>query len=55
MDGKVDAEALVAQVLADPALMRTLGASPNANVNAEVDVETAASDIATGTGTQPGA
>ena len=30
MDGKVDAEALVARLLADPALMRTLLSSPNA-------------------------
>jgi type VI secretion system protein ImpB len=30
MDGKVDAEALVAQLLADPALMRTLSSAPNA-------------------------
>ena len=29
MDGKVDAEALVTQVLADPALMRTLCSAPN--------------------------
>ncbi len=31
MDGKVGAEALIADVLADPALMRTLSASPSAN------------------------
>jgi type VI secretion system protein ImpB len=49
MDGKVDAETLVAQVLADPALMRTLCANPNAAVG------TAASDIATGTDAQAGA
>ncbi|MGN6649320.1 type VI secretion system contractile sheath small subunit [Trinickia sp.] len=29
MDGKVDAEALVAQLLGDPALMRTLCSAPN--------------------------
>lgn len=31
MDGKVGAEALIADVLADPALMRTLSASPRAD------------------------
>lgn len=32
MDGKADAEALVTQVLADPALMRTLCSAPNGPV-----------------------
>ncbi|MGG1944087.1 type VI secretion system contractile sheath small subunit [Trinickia sp. NRRL B-1857] len=50
MDGKVDAEALVAQVLADPALMHTLCASPNATA----ETEAAASDTATGTDALPG-
>lgn len=50
MDGKIDAEALVAQVLADPALMRTLCATPDAAV------EAAASDnAATDTDARPGA
>lgn len=43
MDGKVDAEALVARFLADPALMRTLCATPNADASS-------ADEAAAGTG-----
>lgn len=43
MDGKVDAEALVARLLADPALMRTLCATPNADASS-------ADEAAAGTG-----
>ncbi len=61
MDGKVDAEALVAQVLADPALMKTLSCAPNAQapVADEPAPSEAASDADAGTdgstGTPPAA
>ena len=51
MDGKVDAEALVAQVLADPTLMRTLSAQPSAGASGETDTPGAPA----GTDAQPGA
>lgn len=50
MDGKIDAEALVAQVLADPALMRTLCVAPDAAVEAA-----ASDDAAADTDARPGA
>lgn len=59
MDGKVDAEALVAQLLADPALMRTLSATPNAQVSGAdqpaTDAGPSQADTSTGTGVSPAA
>ena len=53
MDGKVDAEALVARLLADPALMRTLCATPNADVSSAD--EAAAGTSASGADADAGA
>ncbi|WP_116141274.1 type VI secretion system contractile sheath small subunit [Trinickia diaoshuihuensis] len=50
MDGKVDAEALVAHVLADPALMRTLSTRPNAGASGETDATATPADADAQTG-----
>ena len=57
MDGKVDAEALVARLLADPALMRTLCATPNADASSadEAAAGTSASGADADAAAQPDA